>query len=118
MDNRGKKVKDIIKNLGVNIKGLAPVLKKNERYVYELLDKPDLSWDIIRKIGNHIKYDFRKDFPDMPFEYNPLDDDDSRNLEEPLPLELEAKKWKDKYFKLLEDVSEMMREKKSEFQLA
>ncbi len=113
MEARGKKLKARLKELGYNIRFFANVLGKDEVYIYQLLDRDDLSWDIIRKIGQHINYDFRKDFPDMPFEYQEYPDT-STKAEEPLPLEYEVKKWRDKYFKLLEDVSDMLREKKNE----
>ena len=114
MENRGKKVKEILSRVGIKIKSVAKILNKNETYIYQLLDKDDLSWDIIRKIGNDIGYDFRNDFPEMPFtDYPNLESSEYSKFEESLSIELDAKKWKEKYFKLLEDVSLMMREKKN-----
>lgn len=118
MIERGKKVKEVLNDLGIKLKSLAPVLNKNEVYIYQLLDKDDLSWEIIRKIGKHINYDFRKTFPDMPFEYEITEDDFSVVEESSTSLEYEVKKWKDKYFALLEDMSELMRQKKSETSFA
>ena len=108
MENRGKKVKEVLNKLGIKIKSVAKILNKNESYIYQLLDKEDLSWEIIRNIGQEIRYDFRNDFPEMPF----TDHIDYPINEKPLSIELEAQKWKDKYFKLLEDVSHMLKEKK------
>jgi hypothetical protein len=117
MVKRGKIVKQRLADLGVKIKSLAPKLKKNEHYIYQMLDRDDLSWDVIRKIGEEIRYDFRNDFPDMPFQSEYMESDlESGSLEEqPLTLQQEVKKWKDKYFQLLEDVSQHMREKKNEY---
>lgn len=115
---RGKKVKEILAGLGIKIKTIAPILGKDDHYIYSLLDREDLSWEIIRKIGEHIKYDFRKDFPEMPFEYKSAEDDEITSISEPSTIEEIAKKWKDKYYNLLEEHAELLRQKKSELEVA
>lgn len=107
MVNRGKIVKSKLAELGIKIKSLASKLEKSEGYLYQLLDREDLQWEIIRKIGSEIRYDFRRDFPDMPFldEY-PVLDSEADSWEEKLEIyKSEAVRWKNKYFTLLEDVS-------------
>lgn len=109
MENRGKKVKDLLNSLGIKIKSIAPILNKSESYTYVLLERRDLNWEIIRKIGDAINYDFRKIFPDMPVLTTMYESERKRykNAEE------EALYWKEKYFSLMEDNAEYIQELKS-----
>lgn len=109
MENRGEKVKDLLNSLGIKIKSIAPILNKSESYTYVLLERRDLNWEIIRKIGDAINYDFRKIFPDMPVLTTMYESERKRykNAEE------EALYWKEKYFSLMEDNAEYIQELKS-----
>lgn len=103
--NRGKELKKILKLLDIKLKHIAPILNKNEVYIYQLLNKKDLSWEIINKIGTAIKYDFSKDFPEMPLksDYNSIINTDFSDEDE-FPLELQVRIWKSKYYQLRDEI--------------
>jgi len=109
MENRGKKVKDLLNSLGIKIKSIAPIINKSESYTYVLLESPDLNWEVIRKIGDAINYDFRKIFPNMPVLTTIYENEGKRYK----TVEEEALYWKEKYYSLMEDNAEYIRELKS-----
>lgn len=112
MIHRGEIVKKILLDRGFTLKSLSKKLGyKSERYIYNLLNRDDLPWETIKKIGLIINYDFTNDFKEI-----------ANIVEEPIEpygvkvfsIEEEMIKWKDKYFSLLEKYTEMLEGKKNE----
>lgn len=69
MMHRGEIVQKIIKDLGINLSVLSNSVGVSRATLYRYFDTPDLSWKIIYDIGMAIRYDFKKDFPEMPLEF-------------------------------------------------
>ncbi len=112
MKNRGEIVEKAIRESGVNLTKLAKMIGYNRKSIYAFFEKPDLSLDVIVKIGKVIKYDFRKDFPELFIH------DTSMIVLEPqeqYPGSLaeclrEKSEWRDKYYTLLEENSQLKSE--------
>ncbi len=115
MEHRGEIVKEKLKEFGLKIKFVADLVNHNEIYFYKLLDKSDLSWAKIKQIGRAINYDFSNDFPDMPSFDESVQPEDAKLFEgeNDKLLNREAQKWKKKYLDLMEDFTELLREKKT-----
>jgi hypothetical protein len=65
MKHRGEIVEKAITQSNVPISAIARAIGYDRRSIYNFFDNPDLSLDIIVKIGKAINYDFRKDFPEL-----------------------------------------------------
>jgi hypothetical protein len=66
-----------IRETDYTIEKVAVAIGYTRNHMYNLFDKDELSWEIIRAVGQFIGYDFRNDFPYMPIEPSKL------KLEEP-----------------------------------
>jgi hypothetical protein len=110
MKHRGEIVEKAITQSNVPISAIARAIGYDRRSIYNFFDNPDLSLDIIVKIGKAINYDFRKDFPEL-FIQEPKqavqepEEHYSTTLSECLK---EKKEWRDKYYSLLEENKELM----------
>lgn len=66
MQHRGHIVKQVIQNNGYSLKWVADQMHKSQSTLSIQLGYEQLPWKYIHEIGNIIKYDFRKEFPEMP----------------------------------------------------
>lgn len=64
--HRGLIVKQRIEESFLPKEKIATYIGYTRAHLYNFFEKPDLSFDIIRRIGEVIKYDFTIDFTDMP----------------------------------------------------
>jgi predicted transcriptional regulator len=65
MKHRGEIVEKAIRQSGVKITQIAKEIGYNRKSIYDFFDNANLSLDVIVEIGKAIKYDFRKDFPEL-----------------------------------------------------
>jgi len=112
LKHRGKILEAAIKTSGLTAESVATAIGKTRRMLYNYYDKDDLSLDILLKVGNFIKHDFSKDFPEVLASSSsirePAQHYGKRNNEE-FPDKIEED-WKRKYFDLLEQHNRTLRE--------
>lgn len=65
MKHRGEIVNKAVLESGISKSSLAKKLGRDRKTVYNYMLNADLALDIIVEIGKIIKYDFRKDFPEL-----------------------------------------------------
>jgi predicted transcriptional regulator len=108
MQHRGEIIKEAVYKSGYPITELAKRIGKSRRWMYLMFENNNVSLDIVLQIGKIIHYDFAQEIK----EFNPT----RMSLEEPLVgfknEENSAEYWKNKYLKLLEDYSALLKEKK------
>jgi hypothetical protein len=113
--HRGEIVEAAIRQSGISFTDVAKAIGYNRSYLYTLWDNPDLSYDIIIKVGKAIKHDFRPDFQDMYLmDSNEVKEPsaDYHNQSELLKQCMKEKKeWKDKYISLMEEHTAILRDK-------
>ncbi|TKB97610.1 helix-turn-helix domain-containing protein [Pedobacter cryophilus] len=106
--NNGEIVELVIRRNNLSISELSRRLHVSRRSIYNWFTQPNLSFDIICKIGDTLGYDFSSDFPDLfngresrMIKYITTD----RNLEE---AQNSASYWRSKYINLLEKHNEIL----------
>jgi predicted transcriptional regulator len=108
MQHRGEIIKEAIYKSGYPITALAKQLGKSRRWMYLMFENNTISLDLVMQIGKIIHYDFTseiKEFSLSPTTLNELST--TYKNEEP-----SSEYWKNKYLKLLEDYSELLKAKK------
>lgn len=77
---RGERVKAVIKSLGISSQTVAKKVGIHRTTMNNYYNTDELSFDIIKKIGNAINYDFSQVFPEMAKEkpWLSIDDKDAR----------------------------------------
>lgn len=85
-------------------------MQKSRRWLYDLLQQPQVSVDVLLQLSNALHYNFLADFPEyakfqhqLPSVYN----EDSMHEES-------AIYWREKYYNVLEHYSSLMQEKLNE----
>lgn len=108
MQHRGEIIKNAVYKSGFPITELAKKLGKSRRWMYLMFENNMVSLDIVLQIGKIIHYDFMQEIK----EFNPS----LMALNEPPTVykneEISTEYWKNKYLKLLEDYSELLKSKK------
>lgn len=61
--HKGELVRKRITQSGVSVKSIAARLGVSRQTLYDYLERDDLNFDIINRIGFAIKYDFSRIFP-------------------------------------------------------
>lgn len=109
--HKGELVRKRITQSGVSVKSIAARLGVSRQTLYDYLERDDLNFDIINRIGFAIKYDFSQDIPEiLGFKNNMLSEPDESYgkdingcLEELIRTNL-------KYFRLMDDYIALLRE--------
>lgn len=104
MIHRGEIVEQAIRKSGIPIATIAKRLGKSRRWMYLMFENPDVSFEVVKRIGQIIYYDFHDDFPMLsgkghPYTDHPLQYETRDNVEH----------WKNKYFRLLEEYNELLK---------
>jgi transcriptional regulator with XRE-family HTH domain len=118
MIHRGEIVRLRLKGMGFKLSQIADRSGIARSSIYKYLNEQDLSWSIIQQIGSAIRYNFRKDFPDMPVEVleiqealMPFDhESDPAESMSKSELRLVAETWKNKYLELMEEHVKLLRQ--------
>lgn len=102
MQNRGEIIKKAIYKSGISITVLAYKLGKSRRWVYQMFDSCNVSLDMVIKIGNLIHHDFSTEIHELKIiiENNTIFENE-KNVDY----------WKNKYFKLLEEYNDLLKNK-------
>lgn len=107
MQHRGEIIKTAVYQCGFSITKLAERLGKSRRWMYLLFENSNVSLDIILKIGEIIHHDFSNEIKELNQTY--------RGFQEPRASygneEDDPEYWKDKYLKLLEEYTELLKVK-------
>ncbi|MEQ7799380.1 helix-turn-helix transcriptional regulator [Pedobacter sp. ASV1-7] len=113
--NVGQVIEQIVREDHVGISDLSRKLHVSRRTIYNWFNQKTLSLDIICKIGNAIKHDFSKEFPEdfARLKYN-------NELNEPLFMSVDFNSnetysdsvsyWMNKYINLLEKYNDLLKE--------
>jgi hypothetical protein len=105
MQHREEIIKEAVYKSGYPITALAKRLGKSRRWMYLMFENNTISLDLVLQIGKIIHYDFTpkiKEFSLSPTTLNELST--AYKNEEP-----SSEYWKNKYLKLLEDYSELLK---------
>jgi len=106
MQHRGELLKNAIKESGVPVTKIHKALNKSRRWLYNQYENRDVMLDILVKVGKIIHHDFSTDVTELRSTKDPGQFQDSGEI--PYPLE-NAAYWKDKYLRLLEEYTELLK---------
>lgn len=108
MVHRGEIVEQAVRRSGVPITTIAKRLGRSRRWMYLMFENPDVSIEIITRIGQIIYYDFHPDLPSLFPKF--------QTVEQVSYLKHEAEEyWKNKYFALLEEYNALLKKFTAEF---
>nr|WP_294897762.1 hypothetical protein [uncultured Pedobacter sp.] len=107
MAHRGKIVKKIVEDSGVNVTVIREKTGKSRTTLYRWFDEDDLPYAKIELIGSAINHDFTQEFPDMVVS-EPVGE---YRVKSNLQLQAEVEFWRDKYIRLLERYNKILGEK-------
>ena len=107
MEHRGEIIEKAIRNSGMPLTSIARKIGKSRQWIYLLFQNPNVSLNIIVKIGKIIYYDFSTDIKDLTL---------SRISFEELNEEKNKKdeSWKEKYYLLMEEHLQLIKKKSKE----
>lgn len=105
MKHRGEILEKAIKESKIHVVDIAEYMEVNRGTIYNWQKVPNLSLEILYKIGKFIKHDFSKDF-----EYS-TELEQLKKIEEEQETYGNSNDFKDKYLKLLEEQNKFLREK-------
>ena len=106
MQHRGELLKKAIKESGMPVTKIHKSLNKSRRWLYNQYENSDVMLDVLIKVGKIIHYDFSADVTELRATNAPSSFQDSGEL--PYPSE-NAAFWKDKYLRLLEEYTELLK---------
>ena len=108
MQHRGEIIKEAVYKSGYPITELAKRLGKSRRWMYLMFENNNVSLELVLQIGKIIHHDFTpeiKEFSQTPMALNELSTAYKNE-------ESSAEYWKNKYLKLLEEYTELLKAKK------
>lgn len=73
----GNRLNAILEDVGVNKTRLSKEIGYSEKHIFKILEREEIQWSVIRKIGDAIRIDMNTYFPELPPE--PLDIHDRIN---------------------------------------
>lgn len=112
--NVGKVIERAVRRDHMGISALSRKLHVSRRTIYNWFDQESLSFEIICKIGNAIKYDFSKEFPeDFAIVDKEISNNmtDFKNVGDNSTESFSVNYWMNKYIKLLEKYNELLSHK-------
>jgi predicted transcriptional regulator len=114
MEHRGEIVEGILRKSGVPIARVAKLLGVSRPTIYNKLDDMQLDYGFILRVGQIIKHDFTREFPDI-FEHS-QPEEVNEQLALPaasaLPIEMELLEMQRKYITLMEEHLQLLRQLK------
>lgn len=109
--HKGELVRKRITQSGVSVKSIAARLGVSRQTLYDYLERDDLNFDIINRIGFAIKYDFSQDIPEiLGFKNNMLSEPDESYGKDINGCLEELRRTNLKYFRLMDDYIALLRE--------
>ena len=106
MVHRGEIVEKAVRESGMTIVQLAKRMNMSRKWVYNAFENAHLSLDYILEIGKIIHYDFSRDIPEIYRPQQGMHQDVEMAYSNP---EETVGYWKTKYYKLLEEYTELLR---------
>jgi len=103
MQHRGEIIKEAIYQSGYSITKLAERLGKSRRWMYLQFENSNVSLDLILQIGEIIHHDFSNDFKELKNTLKVVNDPINSYSDN------EVEFWKNKYLKLLEEYTELLK---------
>ncbi|WP_121246740.1 helix-turn-helix domain-containing protein [Mucilaginibacter phyllosphaerae] len=105
--NYGEIVEIAVRRSGLNISDIASDLNVNRRTLYNWFRQKDLKKQIIYQVGQALRHDFSKQFPEL------FTAEEFANMYAPkmftdVSLTCGTDKWKEKYILLLERYNELI----------
>ena len=109
MQHRGELLAKAIKESGIPVTRIVSSMKRSRRWLYNQFARTDVPLDVFVEIGKIIRHDFSADIQELRkrTEHAASFNDSG---ETPYPAE-NAQFWKDKYLRLLEDYTELLKSK-------
>lgn len=107
MIHQGEHIRQVIKDSGVSITSLCKKLQKSRRWLYDILQQPQVSVDVLIQLGAALHYNLIADFPQYVKYQHHLTPFSS----EPTLKEGDVNYWREKYFTILEQYSNLLEEK-------
>lgn len=111
MVHRGEILQKAIRESGMPVTRVARAVHKSRRWIYNQFERPDVPLDFLIEIGRVIYYDFSPEIPELRRNKSaspPKPKSTLRDPETPYP-DNNARYWKDKYLKLLEEHTELLK---------
>jgi hypothetical protein len=96
MEHRGEIIEKAIRNSGMPLTSIARKMGKSRQWIYLLFQNPNVSLNIVVKIGKIIYYDFSSEIKDLTLSsINFEERNEEKNQKE--------ESWKEKYYQLMEE---------------
>jgi hypothetical protein len=111
MVHRGEILEKAIKQSGIPVTRIAKAINKSRRWLYNMFEKSDVPLDKLLEIEKVILYDFSSEIPEFR---NKIKDKRTsmKEDEEEVFGAGSTEFWKDKYLKLLEEYSHLLKNQK------
>ena len=111
MVHRGEILLKSIRQSGIPITRIVKTLNKSRRWLYNMFEKSDVPLDTLLEVEKIISYDFSSEIPELR---NKIKEKrmSLKEDEEKIFGNNSAEFWKNKYLKLLEDYSELLKNQK------
>ena len=110
MQHRGEIIRKAVYNSGYTITEIAKSIGKSRKWMYLMFENSNVSLDIVLKIGKIISYDFSQEIKEFSSFSTRINSSASSGVNE----ESSPEYWKNKYLKLLESYSELLKAKKEQ----
>lgn len=111
MVHRGEILLKAIRQSGIPVTRIVKTMNKSRRWLYNMFEKSDVPLDTLFEIEKIISYDFSSEIPEIRNKIKEkrmsLNED-----EEDIFGNNSAEFWKNKYLKLLEEYSELLKNQK------
>ena len=104
MEHRGEIIEKAIRNSGMPLTSVARKIGKSRQWIYLLFQNPNVSLNIVVKIGKIIYYDFSTDIKDLTLNRISFEEpNEEKNKKE--------ESWKEKYYLLMEEHLQLIKKK-------
>lgn len=107
MIHRGELLRKAVDESGIPKTRIVQSLNKSRRWLYNQFADPNVAIDTLLNIGKIIHYDFTEKIPELK-KILPVIETLSRDEQSPY-TESDAQYWKDKYLRLLEDYTALLK---------
>ena len=105
MIHQGEHIRRVINESGVSITSLCKKIKKSRRWIYDIMQQPQVSVDVLIQLGDALHYNCIADFPQYVKFKHQLSSSHHRLEEE------DVNYWREKFYTVLEQYSNLLEEK-------
>jgi len=105
MIHRGELIEKAIRESGYSITAVAQRLGKSRRWMYFLFENPNVPLDLVLQIGKILYYDFSEVIPEIsPRKNSVADSHEHSNRADEIAF------WKNKYYQLVDEHLEVVKQ--------